>query len=83
MIEIFVSEKCPHCTEVIKNFENDENYYGKGAKLININGPLSNLKKFLSYRDKLEGFEKIKEEGKIGIPSKVVDGKEVLFFEQV
>lgn len=83
MIEIFVSEKCPHCTEVIKNHEKDENFYGEGAKLINIDGLLSNLEKFLSYRDKLEGYDQIKRDGKIGIPSKVLDGKEVSFFDKV
>lgn len=83
MIEIFVSEKCPHCSKVIENYEKDKNFYGEGARLININGPLANLKKFLVYRDRLEGYEQIKKQGKIGVPSKVIDGKEVSFFDQV
>ena len=44
---------------------------------------MMNLKRFLKYRDSLKEYEKIKEAYKVGVPSKVIDGKKVEFFEQV
>ncbi|MCQ4623345.1 hypothetical protein KBX18_05060 [Corynebacterium sp. CCUG 69979] len=41
------------------------------------------FKTFLGYRDTLAGYEEITEQGKIGVPSKVIDGTNVEFFDEV
>lgn len=39
-----------------------------------------NLKVFLKYRDNFQEFEKVKEEGRVGLPCIVVNkGEEILF----
>lgn len=78
--EIFVSDKCPHCQVVIENYEKNPEKY-EGQKLINITENMANLKRFLKYRDDLKGYEDIKAAGKVGVPSKVLDGVEVEFFD--
>ena len=44
---------------------------------------IRNLKKFLGYRDSLPGYKQIAEQGKIGVPSKVINGEIVEFFDEV
>ncbi len=80
--EIFVSDKCPHCQNVIEDFNANPNNYEE-CELINITESMANLKRFLKYRDDLEGYKEVKASGKVGVPSKVLDGVEVEFFEQV
>lgn len=71
---IFVSNLCPDCTELIKDFdENPEKY--KDYDFINITESMMNLKTYLSYRDHLVDFDKIKRDGKVGVPSMVEDGR--------
>lgn len=81
-IEIFVSDKCPHCKSLIEEYKNNPQKL-EGQEFININENMMNLKRFLKYRDSLKEYEKIKEAYKVGVPSKVIDGKKVEFFEQV
>ena len=72
--EIFVHLSCPHCASVIER-------YG-GAPLRDITD-IRTLKQFLAYRDQLGGFAEVKAAGKIGVPSKVIDGAAVEFFDEV
>lgn len=78
MIEIFVSSLCPDCTEILKNYKgNPEDF--ENAEVIDITKSMANLKRFFSYRDhKIEFKEKI-ETGQVGIPVKIIDGKEIIF----
>lgn len=80
--EIFVSNKCPHCQRVFKDYEtNPENY--EGIEIINISESLLDLKRLLKYRDNLDGYKQVREESRIGIPSRVVDGEKVDFLEEL
>ena len=79
--EIFVSDKCPFCTPVIEDYEKNPDKY-EGQELININDSMLNLKRFLKYRDDLKGYDEARAEGKVGVPSKVLDGVEVVFIKQ-
>lgn len=40
---------------------------------------MANLKRFLYFRDRLEGYEEVKKAGRVGIPSKVINESEVEF----
>lgn len=80
--EVFVSELCPHCEKVIEDFKNNPEKH-EGERLIDINKSLANLKRFLKYRDNMEGYNKIKASGRVGVPSKVTDGEKVVFFDEV
>ncbi|MDU2830168.1 MAG: hypothetical protein E7C03_06890 [Anaerococcus sp.] len=40
---------------------------------------MANLKRFLSYRDKKLEFKEKIESGQVGIPVKIIDGKEIIF----
>lgn len=78
MIEIYVSSLCPDCTEIIKNYkENPEDF--ENTELIDITKSMANLKRFLSYRDKKLEFKEKIETGQVGIPVKIIDGKEIIF----
>lgn len=43
---------------------------------------MQNLKRFLKYRDDLKGYDEAKAEGRAGVPSKVLDGVEVVYIKQ-
>lgn len=78
MIEIYISSLCPDCTEIIKNYkENPEDF--ENTELIDITKSMANLKSFLSYRDKKLEFKEKIETGQVGIPVKIIDGKEIIF----
>ena len=79
--EIFVHHQCPHCASVIEQFNANLAQFGD-AVLLDITD-IRNLKKFLGYRDSLPGYKQIAEQGKIGVPSKVLDGTNVEFFDEV
>ena len=79
--EIFVHHQCPHCAGVIKQFNTDPSQFD-GAVLLDVTD-IRNLKQFLIYRDELDGYAPIRAAGKIGVPSKVIDGAEVEFFDEV
>ena len=78
MIEIFVSSLCPDCTEIIKNYkENPEDF--ENVELIDITKSMANLKRFFSYRDHEVEFKEKIETGQVGIPVKIIDGKDIIF----
>ena len=79
--EIFVNHQCPHCASVIEQFNANLAQFGD-AVLLDITD-IRNLKKFLGYRDSLPGYKQIAEQGKIGVPSKVINGEIVEFFDEV
>lgn len=73
--EIFVHPDCPDCTDVIAQFRADPQAFGD-AELLDVTN-LPNLKRFLTLRDSLDGFADVRAAGKIGVPSKVIDGTTV------
>lgn len=77
-IEIFVSDKCPDCTLIMADYDKNPDKY-KGISLYNITDSMANLKRFLYFRDRLEGFGEVKEAARVGVPCKIVDEKEVEF----
>ena len=80
-VEIFVHHQCPHCADVIAQYAADPEQFG-GAEMLDVTD-IRNLKRFLTYRDALDGYAQIKAAGKIGVPSKVIGGQHVEFFDQV
>lgn len=80
--EIFVSNKCPHCQRVFKDYEANPDKYN-GIEIINISNDLLDLKRLLKYRDNLDGYKEVREESRIGIPSRVIDGEKVDFLEEL
>lgn len=80
-VEIFVHPQCPDCSDVIAKFEQDPSQFG-GAELLDVTD-IRNLKRFLAYRDQLGGYEQVRSAGKIGVPSKVIGGATVEFFDAV
>lgn len=79
--EIFVSDNCPFCKPLIEDYNNNPEKY-EGQELINIRDSMANLKRFLKYRDDLKGYEQAKAEGRAGVPSKVLDGVEVVYIKE-
>lgn len=77
-IEIFVSDKCPDCTLIMADYDKNSDKY-KGVSFYNITASMANLKRFLYFRNRLEGFDEVKEAAKVGVPCKVVNEKEVEF----
>lgn len=77
-IEFFVSDKCPDCTLIMADYDKNPDKY-KGISLYNITDSMANLKRFLYFRDRLEGFGEVKEAARVGVPCKVIDEKEVEF----
>lgn len=79
--EIFVSDNCPFCKPLIEDYNNNPEKY-QDQELINIRDSMANLKRFLKYRDDLKGYEQAKAEGRAGVPSKVLDGVEVVYIKE-
>ena len=79
--EIFVHPDCPDCADVIAEYNDNSQSFGD-AELLDVT-ELGNLKRFLHYRDRLSGFAAVRDAGKIGVPSKVLDGTTVEFFDAV
>ena len=74
-VEIFVHPDCPDCTDIIAQFKADPQAFGD-AELLDVTN-LPNLKRVLTLRDSLDGFADVRAAGKIGVPSKVIDGTTV------
>lgn len=78
--ELFISDKCIDCINLMKKEkENPKFTIDSEVEIINITDSMVNLKRFLSYRDNLDGYKEAKEGGKVGVPSMVTEGKEVSF----
>ncbi|WP_036730399.1 glutaredoxin domain-containing protein [Peptoniphilus mikwangii] len=79
MITVFISGKCPDCPPAIQAFENSDLDYD----IIDITENMSNLKKFLKYRDFHPYFDAIKASGKVGIPTIMIgDGEKFIEFDE-
>lgn len=80
--ELFIADTCIDCQELMtKEKEKPNLVLDKDLDIININETIGNLKKFLQYRDKLDGYKSVKENGKVGVPSIVIDEKEVVILD--
>lgn len=51
-------------------------------EFVEITDSMANLKAFLKYRDNRPEFNKVKEEGRVGIPCIVVNDGEKLFLDK-
>ncbi|MDD7305283.1 MAG: hypothetical protein PUG67_01700 [Peptoniphilaceae bacterium] len=78
--ELFISDKCSHCQNLMKKEKENPKYSNdKDVEIINITESMANLIRFLAYRDKLDGYKNAKENGKVGVPSMVIDEEKVEF----
>lgn len=79
MLKLFVSSLCPHCPPAIETVKREN----LKCEIIDITASMQNLKQFLSYRDKCEYFDDVKAQGRVGIPTVMIDdGKEFFSFEE-
>lgn len=69
MLKVYGSHLCSGCREAIEKLNNE----GVEYEFLDITENLSYLKEFLKYRDTLEMYEPIKEIGRIGIPTYVLE----------
>lgn len=77
-IEIFVSDKCPDCALLIADRKNNPEKYD-GISFYNITESMANLKRFLYFRDRLNSYEEVRACARVGVPSKVINEKDVEF----
>lgn len=78
--ELFVSDKCIHCRNLMEKEKENPNFTtDPDLEIIDITESMGNLKRFLAYRDVLEGYKDAKEDGKVGVPSLVIEGEKVEF----
>lgn len=78
--ELFISDKCIHCQNLMEAEKKNPKFTkDKDVEIINITECMANLKRFLAYRDNLEGYKEAKENGKVGVPSLVTEGEKVEF----
>lgn len=76
--ELFVSSKCIDCINLFENEKTNPKYtIDKDVEIIDITESMTNLKRFLAYRDRLEGYNEIKNLGYVGVPSMVINQKDV------
>jgi glutaredoxin-related protein len=79
-LTVYGMKACPDCVEAVEELD------GKGIGYVykEFSEDTGNLKEFLKYRDSGDIFDRIKEEGKIGIPCFVLpDGTLTLSLEDV
>lgn len=78
--ELFISDKCIDCINLMENEKKNPKYtIDKDTEIINITESMDALKRFLYYRDNLNLYKDAKNSGKIGIPSMVINQKDVEF----
>lgn len=76
MITLFISSVCPDSPPALDAFKNSDPLY----EVVDINKSISNLKRFLYFRDRNSFFDLIKEKNNVGVPSIMVgEGEE--FYE--
>ncbi len=73
MKELFVSDKCIDCI----NLKNEDGFNERFSdfEIVNITESMTNLKRFLKYRDSLDEYKTVRENNKVGVPSTVIVGK--------
>lgn len=68
------SDECPYCREMKEALAKENIAY----EYVNVQESLGNLKKFLNVRDQNpEAYKAVREGGKVGVPTLVVDEKDV------
>lgn len=79
MLTLFVSGLCPDCPPAIEKLDE----FGITYELVDITESMKNLKMFLSYRDRVDFFEKLKQQNQVGVPVLMIDdGKEFILLDQ-
>lgn len=78
MKELFVSEKCIDCRQLMAEADFHDRF--QDAEIIDITESMPNLKRFLAYRDRLSAYQPVRDGAKVGVPSLVKNGTEVEFF---
>lgn len=76
-LEFFVSDVCSDSPPAIELMAKT----GLSPETINITGSMADLRRFLSYRDKLAEFTPVKDEGYAGVPVLIVNGGELVLFD--
>lgn len=76
-ILVFGSKFWPDC-DPAREYLSEENIE---YSYLDISEGMSNLKKFLIYRDNYDEFKEIKNKGKIGLPCIVVNNGERIIFD--
>lgn len=76
-ILVFGSKFWPDC-DPAREYLSEENIE---YSYLDISEGMSNLKKFLNYRDNYDEFKEIKNKGKIGLPCIVVNNGERIIFD--
>ncbi|MDY6065976.1 MAG: glutaredoxin domain-containing protein [Finegoldia sp.] len=78
MKKIFISDKCPDCRRIFDLIDEKKDNFD----FINITESMANLKEFLRYRDKLEEFDIIRENNKVGIPVMIDENNKAVFLTE-
>lgn len=73
-IKVYTMKDCPDCIQAKEILSSDPDYV-----FIDIGESVRILKEFLSLRDEKDEFQKIKEEGAIGIPCFYYPGGRISF----
>ncbi|MDU5594796.1 glycoside hydrolase family 98 domain-containing protein, partial [Peptoniphilus rhinitidis] len=76
MLTLFVSSHCPDCPPAIEEIKRKN----LDVEIVDITASMSNLKKFLKYRDFSDYFDEIVDAGKVGVPALMRDD-EFYFFD--
>ena len=75
MLTFYGSPHCPHCRECKAAFD----AAGIEYEYVDITGSMKTLKQFLKLRDNLPVYDEIKAEGRVGIPTLVLEDGSLLF----
>lgn len=70
---VYGSPYCPHCVDAKEKLDQENIRYG----YVDITSGMAPLKKFLALRDSRPEYDSVKKEGSIGIPTIVVDDKDL------
>ena len=75
MITFYGSPHCPHCRDCKGNFDAN----GIEYEYIDITGSMKALKQFLKLRDTLPLYDEVRAEGRVGIPTLVLEDGTLTF----
>nr|WP_072514610.1 hypothetical protein [Ndongobacter massiliensis] len=79
MRELFITNICHECVDLLNRPDFSEKY--GDCEIVNITENIPNLRRFLAYRDALDGYKPVIAGGFVGVPSIVTDGKTVTLFD--
>ncbi len=75
MLTLYGSPHCPHCRDCKGNFDAN----GIEYEYIDITGSMKALKQFLKLRDTLPLYDEVRAEGRVGIPTLVLEDGTLTF----